>query len=67
MAGHKVSQSSSESPGPGSALREITGEELVKILEEHRRWVETGGKEGIQAELGRANLELAELSEADSS
>ncbi len=36
-------------------------EELQKILEAHRKWVESAGKEGERAILGRANLQGAAL------
>ncbi len=40
-------------------------EELQKILEEHRKWVESEGKEGERANLWRANLREADLSGAN--
>ena len=52
---------SPEQPG----LREISEEELKEILEEHKKWVETEGKEGIQANLHNANLMEANLMEAN--
>ncbi len=39
-------------------------EELQKILEAHRMWVESEGKEGERAALGGANLQKAHLREA---
>ena len=42
-------------------LREITSEQLKKILEEHRKWVGTKGKLGKRADLGFANLQKADL------
>ncbi len=36
-------------------------EELQKILEAHRKWVESEGKEGERANLGWANLQGADL------
>ena len=57
-----------ESQGQASArspLREIPEEELQKILEAHRKWVESEGKEGKKADLARANLRQAYLFEAN--
>jgi hypothetical protein len=48
-----------------SPLREIPEEELQKILEAHRKWVESEGKEGNKAGLARANLRQAYLFEAN--
>jgi len=48
-----------------SPLREIPEEELQKILEAHRKWVESEGKEGKKADLARANLRGAYLFEAN--
>ena len=48
-----------------SPLREIPEEELQKILEAHRKWVESEGKEGKKADLARANLRVANLFEAN--
>jgi len=45
--------------------REIPQDELQEILEQHRKWVETEGKEGKQASLDNANLQEAELWEAN--
>ncbi len=42
--------------------REISPDELKEILEQHRKWVETEGKEGKQADLNKANLQGAGLS-----
>ncbi len=39
-------------------------EELQKILEAHRKWVESEGKEGKRADLGGANLQTADLAGA---
>ena len=44
-------------------MREITVSKLSKILEEHKRWCDTGKKEGKKADLSRANLSCADLSE----
>ncbi len=48
-----------------SPLREIPEEDLQKILEAHRKWVESEGKEGKKADLARANLQVAFLFEAN--
>ncbi len=48
-----------------SPLREIPEEELQRILEAHRKWVESEGKEGKKADLARANLRVANLFEAN--
>ncbi len=45
-------------------LREVPSEELEKILEAHRKWVESEGKEGERAVLRVANLQEADLIEA---
>jgi uncharacterized protein YjbI with pentapeptide repeats len=62
------------------AHREISSEQLKKILEEHQKWLKSGGKEGEMADLSNAdlrkvnlkgvnlseaNLQNADLSEAD--
>ncbi len=46
-------------------LREITQDELNEILEQHRKWVESEGKEGEKAELRMANLQKADLFDAN--
>ena len=46
-------------------LREISKEELAQILEAHRKWVESEGKEGERADLSRANLQKAHLFRAN--
>lgn len=38
------------------ALREVTDEELEKILVDHREWIISKSKEGKRAELGKCNL-----------
>ncbi len=43
----------------------IPAEKLEEILEAHRRWVESEGKEGERANLGAANLQKAVLFEAN--
>ena len=40
-------------------------ENIKKILNEHKKWIETGGKEGEQANLTGANLSGANLFRAD--
>jgi tetratricopeptide (TPR) repeat protein len=42
-------------------MREITAGELSKILEEHKRWLATGKKEGKRADLSGADLSGANL------
>ncbi len=54
-----------EQPSDRPALREVSPEELAKILEAHRKWVESEGKEGERANLYRANLQRADLREAN--
>ena len=39
------------------ALRDISVDELVAILADHKKWLETNGEEGKQADLERANLQ----------
>ncbi len=46
-------------------LREIGPEQLKEILEEHRKWVESDGKEGERADLREANLRGVNLHEAN--
>ncbi len=41
--------------------REISPDEVKKILEQHRKWVEPEGKEGKGADLVNAHLEKADL------
>ena len=45
----------------GAKLREVSEEELKQILAAHKTWLETGGDEGKQADLSRANLQDANL------
>ncbi len=54
-----------EQPSDRPALREVSPEELAKILEAHRKWVESEGKEGERANLYRANLQGANLYRAN--
>ena len=42
-------------------MRKITASELSKILEEHKRWLDTDKKEGKSANLIGANLIGADL------
>ncbi len=56
----KVDDSQGQAP-ERSPLREIPEEELQRILEAHRKWVESEGKEGKRANLFRANLQEAYL------
>ncbi len=41
----------------GAKLREVSEEELKRILAEHETWLETDGKEGEQADLSRTDLQ----------
>ncbi len=43
------------------ALRDVSPKKLAKILEAHRKWVESEGKEGERADLNDANLQKANL------
>ncbi len=43
------------------ALRDVSPKKLAKILEAHRKWVESEGKEGERAYLFEANLQGAAL------
>ena len=45
--------------------REISEDELKKILEDHKKWVESIGKEGKRADLSKTNLQEADLKEAN--
>ena len=40
--------------------RKVSEEELKRIPTDHDKWLETGGKEGSQADLRFANLKKAE-------
>ncbi len=46
-------------------IRQISSEELQKILEQHLLWLESEMKEGARADLSYANLARANLSGAD--
>ncbi len=50
-----------EQPSESPPLREVSPEELANILEAHRKWVESEGKEGERADLFEANLQGATL------
>jgi uncharacterized protein YjbI with pentapeptide repeats len=60
---HSEEQQPSDETEP--KLREISKEELKQILEEHKKWVETKGKEGKKADLKNADLQMAFLKEAN--
>ena len=49
----------------GAKLREVSEDELKRILAAHKKWVETDGKEGERADLSRTNLQDAALARAD--
>ena len=49
----------------GPQLREISKEKLAQILEAHRKWVESEGKEGKRLDLSHANLQEANLRNAN--
>ncbi len=59
------SNQTEEQTGAAPQYREISQEELQEILEQHRKWVETWGKEGEQANLQGADLSEANLQEAN--
>jgi uncharacterized protein YjbI with pentapeptide repeats len=46
-------------------MRTFTKQELDKILDNHKLWLSSGGKEGERANLRSANLRSADLSSAD--
>lgn len=52
-------------PPKTSALRTLTKEQLTKILEAHRKWVESGEKEGEKADLSNTDLRRRNLSDTD--
>ncbi len=54
-----------EQPSDRPALREVPPKKLAKILEAHRMWVESEGKEGERADLSGANLQGANLTQAN--
>ena len=49
----------------GAKFRKVSEEELKRILEAHETWVETDGKEGMQANLRRTDLQKAGLRNAN--
>ncbi len=54
-----------EQPSDRPTLREVSPKKLAKILEAHRKWVESEGKEGERADLSGANLSGAYLFRAN--
>ncbi len=54
-----------EQPSDRPTLREVSPKKLAKILEAHRKWVESEGKEGERADLFEANLQEADLDGAN--
>ena len=46
-------------------MKKITEEELKEILEQHKLWLDSNGKEGKRADLSGADLRYATLSDAD--
>jgi uncharacterized protein YjbI with pentapeptide repeats len=61
---HPIDEQQS-SDGTQTEYREISKEELKKILEEHEKWVESNGKEGKKANLNRADLQGVNLPKAN--
>ena len=51
--------------GETKIMRKISKEELKQILEKHKIYITTSGKEGERAYLNRADLRGADLSGAD--
>jgi uncharacterized protein YjbI with pentapeptide repeats len=59
-----VNKGADQPKGPDSQEQElpkIGKEKLAKILAQHKRWVESEGKEGARAVLGEGNLQEADL------
>ncbi len=56
---------SQEQAADRPALRDVSPNELKEILEAHRKWVESEGKEGERADLSKANLTEANLYQAN--
>ena len=54
-----------EEPEEAPQYREISSDELRRVLKEHKNWVESKGKEGKRADLKRANLQRADLQMAN--
>ncbi len=50
-----------EQPSDRPTFREVSPEQLKQILEAHRKWLESEGKEGERADLLGANLQEADL------
>jgi uncharacterized protein YjbI with pentapeptide repeats len=48
-----------------SGLRDISDEELKQILEDHKKWLESDGKEGERADLRNTNLQGVNLTRAN--
>ena len=46
-------------------LRNISKAELDKIIDNHKRWLQSGGKKGERANLSYADLSYADLRHAD--
>ena len=51
--------------GEEAEYREIYKEELEQILEDHKKWLESNGKEGKRADLIKVNLQKARLWKAN--
>ena len=49
----------------GTEVREFSEDELKEILDAHKRWLESEGKESKQANLQGANLQEASLQRAN--
>jgi len=58
---HQPTEEQQPSDETQTEYREISDEELKKILEDHNKWLESDGKEGEKADLKRANLQGANL------
>ena len=61
----RPAEPSEEEPKEVPKLREISPEKLKHILEDHKKWVESEGKEGKQADLTKATLQKVHLGEAN--
>ncbi len=61
----KKSEDEAAEPAPdaaqekGAELREVSEDELKRILAAHETWVKTGGEKGKQADLSRTDLQGA--------
>lgn len=60
----KRSEDQQPSDEAQAELREISEEELKKILGDHKKWLESDGEEGKKAELKETNLKKANLKDA---